>query len=666
MRILAAFGLALGWVTAAWAEPPAKVAVGEKVLGSTPQILGINTGEMPEGCAFPEWIRALGVNGARLRLNVAPAKESDEKISSLSDLEREARRLRSAAKQETPKLWTHPSKLAASSLEALREADIDLLATITCPFSYLLLQPDGKTNWSLAWCYWQAYYAEAYQLARQHQVQRFQLFNEPNHRESAKLTQEEYSARMAIGSDAIQAALADAGRDGGAKLEPLISAPCSAGISVFTKTGKPDARDDKIGWGELSMRDRHLRMNGKSDSNYAQFQQYAVQHYSANPVTWLEQLEKLYGLIQKANGGQPLPVVMSEYNIHTARDFAKRATTMDSPEEFPDIGSMAVAIAESGLQELYFFRMTLSKNFDDGGVKKNGIHHVNESGSVPEITGTARAAEVVRLATRALQGAQERVEARVTGGVRATATRTKEETHLLLARTNAAANAGVEIAFPRSIGSSLLTWETVAESSFGSVRILTNSIGQKDVKLELPGFSVGLLNVRAVGSTTPSSVPSSASFSTESGKLQTGGTNSAQTIFQFSAFSGKEPAAVFLKLKGSSAAPQPVPVHLYRLVSVSDEANLRAGQFPFRKNGLPDSEEPSLTVVGLGKELQWVGGFTVEPGTQETCVEITHAVTRAKGSPLNLVLTRDRRQAGEKLETEPVEWQGADLLVYSR
>jgi len=666
MRALAFLGVILGWIATAPAEPTAQVTLGEKVAGKTPQIIGINTGELPEGTAFPEWVRALGVNGVRLRLNVAPETKGVKKIESLSDLESQARRLRSAAKKETAELWTHPSKVTASSLEALRETGIELLATITCPFSYQLLKPDGKTNWSQAWHFWEAYYAQAYQLARQHQIRRFQLFNEPNHKDSLKLTQEEYVARMAVGCDAIQAALADVSRDGGTKLEPLISAPCTAGISIFNKTGKPDARDDKIGWGELTMRDRHLRMGGKNDPNYAQFQQYAVQHYSANPVSWLEQLVKLYGLIQHANGGQPLPVVMSEFNIRTARDFAKRPTTMDSPEEFPDIGSMAVAIAESGLEELYFFRLTLSKNFDDGGVKKNGVHHVNETGPVPEITGTARGGEVIRLAARTLRQAQERLETKIVGDLRATATRTKEETHVLLARTNATTSPAIRIHFPRPVGNSLLTWETVTESSFGATRILTNSISQQALGLELPGFSVGLLSVRTVGSTTPSSVASSASYCTEAANLQTGGTNRAQTIFQFPALTGKEPVAVFLKLKGNSPAPQAVPIHLYRLTALPNEAALKSGQFPFRKKDLPEGGEPSLTVEGLGNNLQWVGGFTVEPGAQETCVEITPAVTRAKGGSLSLVLTRDRRQAEETLENESVEWQAAELLVYAR
>ena len=641
-----------------------RVVLGEKIIGQTPEIIGINTGEMPEGSAFPEWVRALGVNGVRLRLNVTPSRESTGKVDTLGGLESRARKLRSSARQETAKLWTHPSKVAATSLQALREADIDLLATITCSYSFLLLEPDGKTNWSQAWRFWESYYAQAYQLARQHQVRRFQLFNEPNHKESKNLTQQEYRARMAIGCDAIQAALTDASRDVGKNLEPLISAPCTAGISVFTTTGKPEARDEKIGWGELSVRDLHLRINGKADPSYDQFQQYAVQHYSANPVSWLEQLQKLNGLIRKANGGQSIPVVMTEYNIHTARDFAKRPTTMDSPEEFPDIGSMAVAIAESGLRELYFFRLTLSRNFDGDGVKKNGIHHVNENGVLPVITGTTRAAEVVRLAAKSLRNNREVLETKINGGFRATATRNQESTQVLLARTNATADPSVKISFPRSVGSSLLTWETTTPASFGTTLILTNSLSQKDVTVDLPSTSVGLLSVRTVGVTSPSLLRATTSLSTSSDRLQTGGIGAAATMFQFPEGTGRSPAAVFLRVKGISAAAQAIPVHLYRVTrSPSGESVLRSDEFPFVRK-VSASGQPELSVEGLGQEVQWVAGFTVEPGTQETHVEITAAAARAAGKPLALLLTRDRRQADEKMEPEPIEWQGAELLIY--
>ena len=646
------------------ADESSRVTIQDKVVGKTPRIIGINTGEMPADSAFPEWVRALGVNGARLRLNVDPDGGDPKKISSFSQFESNARRLRSSAKQETPELWQHPSKLAAPPLHALRQDGIELLATITCPFAYKLLLPDGKTNWANAWKYWEAYYAESYQLATQHQICRYQLFNEPNHKESAKLTQEEYTARMAVGTDAIQAALADASKDLGTKLEPLISAPCTAGISVFQKTGKPDARDDKIGWGELSMKDRHFRIDGKNDAAYAQFQQYAVQHYSANPVTWLEQLKKLCGLIGQANGNRDLPIVMSEFNIHTARDFAQRKTTLDSPEEFSDVGSMGTAIAESGLEELYFFRLTLSKNLDGEGVKKNGVHHVNEDGRTPEITGTTRAAEIIRLAASTLRNQREVLETKASGGLRAAATRQNGDLRVLLARTNATTKPEVDIVLPSSPSGSLLTWEIVTADGFGSTQILDNSRG---IQVCLPSTSVGLLSVRPFGAVKPTTIPSTASFSTEPNHLMTGGPNLAHTLFQFPAPPTSSPCTAFLHLQGKASSPRPVPIHLYSIIGrLPAESDLKSGTFPFRKKEMPQPGSSGLTVQGLGKDVEWVGGFTFDPTQTEVWIEITSAWTREPKNGKTLLLTRDLRNKEDAPETEPVEWQSAELVLYPR
>ena len=644
------------------AEEISRVTVEEKVVGKTPQIIGINTGEMPQGSAFPEWIRALGVNGARLRLNATPQEGDPKKIPSLSQFESNARRLRASPKQETAKLWQHPSKIAAQPLDSLRKDGIELLATITCPFAYKLLQPDGKTNWANAWQYWEAYYAESYQLASLHQIRRYQLFNEPNHRDSLKLTQDEYAVRMQIGTDAIQAALADAGRDTGTKLEPLISAPCTAGIKIFGKTGKEDARDERIGWGELSMRDRHLRPGGKSDSSFDQFQQYAVQYYSANPVSILDQLKELAGQIRHANGGKDLPMVMSEFNLHTARDFAQRATTMDSPEEFPDLGSMAVSIAQSGLEELYFFRLTLSKNLDDGGVKKNGIHHVNEEGTIPDITGTTRAAEVIRLASATLTGGRERLATQVTGQLRVTTTRQNDEFRVLLARTNEISQPQVKISLPSGASGSLATWETVTRDTFGSCQILSNESSGKVWQVDLPSQSVGLFTLRSFSGVKPETLPSTSAASTSGSMLQSGGTNLAQTLFTFGTPQSKKPTTCFLHLKGNYSGAQPIPLHLYavRKPAISGDS------FFFRQKQMPKAEHSGLTVSGLGTDLDWIGGFTYSPTQSEAWIEITSAFGRKGSEGLQIVITRDIRNKGDQISPEPVEWSSAEIISYPR
>jgi len=639
-----------------------EVRVTEKVAGKTPDILGINTGDMPQGSAFPEWVRALGVNGARLRLNVAPEPSEDPKISSATDLARKAKELRAQAEKKTPLLWHYPSKMSTESLHSLRESKIELLATITCPYAFKLLKSDGKTNWSNAWSFWEAYYAQAYQLAAQHQVRRYQLFNEPNHKESSKLTQEEYAVRMVIGTDAIQAALSDAAQATKTDLPPLISAPCAAGISNFKKSGKPDERDSTIGWGELSMRDRHRRIDGKEDSAYDQFQQYAVQHYSTNPESTLERLSELQGQIRTANAGKPLPLIMSEFNIHTARDFAKKETTMNSPEEFSDLGSMAVAMAESGLEELYFFRLTLSQNLDDGQVKKNGVHHVNEDLVVPEITGTTRAAEVIRLASATLTGGRERLATQVTDQLRVTATRQKDEFRVLLARTNETSQPQVKITLPSGVSGALATWETVTSDTFGSCQILSSETSGKVWQVDLPSQSVGLFTLRSFSGVKPETLPSTSATSTSGSILQSGGTDLAQTLFTFGVLQSKKPATRFLHLKGNYSGAEPIPLHFYALRRPADSGN----SFPFRKKEMPRAEASGLTVSGLGTDLDWMGGFTYSPTQSEAWIEITSAFERRGSDGIQIVITRDIRNKGDKISPELVEWSSAEIVSYPR
>jgi len=639
-----------------------EVQVTDKIIGKTPDIIGINTGDMPQGSAFPEWVRALGVNGARLRLNVAPESSEDPKISSATDLSRKAKELRAQAEEKTPLLWHYPSKMSTESLRSLRESKIELLATITCPYAFKLLKSDGKTNWSNAWRFWESYYAQAYQLATQHQVRRYQLFNEPNHKESAKLTQEEYSVRMVIGTDAIQAALSDAAKTSKTDLPPLISAPCTAGISNFKRSGKPEDRDSAIGWGELSMRDRHRRIDGKEDSAYDQFQQYAVQHYSTSPDSTLEKLRELQSEVRTANRSKDLPLIMSEYNIHTAREFAKKETTMDSQEEFSVLGSMAVAIAESALAELYFFRLTLSQNLDDGQVKKNGVHHVNEDLTVPEITGATRAAEVIRLACSTLAGGRERLATQAADQLRVTATRQKDELRVLLSRTNQTSQPQVQINLPTGVSGSLVTWETVTKDTFGNSQILSSNSSGKGWQVDLPSQSVGLLTLRSFSGVKPETLPSTFANSTSGSFLKSGGSDLSQTLFSFGAAQSKKAATHFLHLKGKYSGAQPIPLHLYALRKPGTSGE----SFSFRKKEMPKAETSGLSISGLGTDLDWMGGFTFSPTQSEAWIDISSALERRGTDEIQVVIARDIRSKGDQISAEAVEWNSAEILSYPR
>lgn len=640
------------------------LTVTDRVEGRTPLILGINTGPMPSGSAFPEWIRNLGVNGVRLRLSARPAEPNAGDPGTERELSARAGELRRLRSVETRKIWRPSVEIADSSLVSLRREGIELLATITVPFSYHLSGPEGRIDWPRAWEFWKSYYAQAYQLALRHQVRRYQLFNEPDHKASMELTQQEYSARLRVGTDAIQAALEDASGDSGQRLEPLISAPCTASIRAFSSRRLPESRDPVFGWGELTMRDRHGRLDGRNDPSWSRIQQYAYQQYSIRPDNFLRQLNGLRDQVTSANGGHPFPIVMTEFNVHTAADFSGRPTTLDSPEEFSGLGAMATAIARSGLEEMYFFRLTMSRDPVADRIKKNGIHHVNETVDPPEITGTTRGAEVIRLSAEALAGGRDLLRVDGGGQVRSAATRSGGETQLLLANTNGT-EAGLEIRLPPQGGQILNTLELVTEERFGT--ILFPGQGT-DLRVSLPARSFARLASRPVDSLAPKLIPAEASFSSLPGTLLTGGRDSHHTLLEFPSVKANHPL-LFLHLTGNSTADHPVPLHLYLVQGpLPPGAELNAGRLPFvRKNPLPGGQ--GLTVEGLGREtggLRLLGGFTIGPGEVDTWVEISRAVRRLQpGEKLALLLSRDIRQKGDSPEQEPVAWRSAELALFS-
>ena len=335
---------------------------------------------------------------------------------------------------------------------------------------------------------------------------------------------------------------------------------------------------------------------------------------------------------------------------------------MDSAEEFSDVGSMAVAMAESGLQELYFFRLTLSQNLDDGQVKKNGVHYVNEDKLVPEITGTTRAAEVIRLACSTLTGGRERLATKATDQLRATATRRKDEVRVLLARTNETSQPQVQISLPTGVSGSLVTWETVTKDTFGNSQILSPNSSGRGWQVDLPSLSVGLLTLRSFSGVKPETLPLASATSTSGSVLQSGGTDLAQTLFTFESTQSKKPATRFLHLKGNYSGVQPIPLHLYALRKAATSGD----SFSFRKKEMPKADASGLTVSGLGTDLDWIGGFTYSPKQAEAWIDITSAFERQKDGTLKVVIARDIRNKGDQIPPEAVEWNSAEIVSYPR
>ena len=180
--------------------------------------------------------------------------------------------------------------------------------------------------------------------------------------------------------------------------------------------------------------------------------------------------------------------------------------------------------------------------------------------------------------------------------------------------------------------------------------------------MDLPSLSVGLLTLRSFSGIKPETLPSASATSTSGPVLQSGGSDLAQTLFNFEPTQSKKPATRFLHLKGNYSGVQPVPLHLYALRKPVTSGN----SFSFRKKEMPKADASGLTVSGLGTDLDWMGGFTYSPKQAEAWIDITSAFERRKDGALKVVIARDIRNKGDQISPEAVEWNSAEIVSYPR
>lgn len=501
------------------------VTVSAEVVGKTPEVIGYNMGDDFPGSNVSSWLRYSGMNGARQwwpqdAWPAAPARWQG--ADDLAHFQSERARLRAnpagamdwnAYEKNLARLFkTPPGTLGAVfALSELRKMDASVLAVLSRSTSlHPFDKADGAPDWFGRWTYWRGVYLNAFYLARVYDVERFQLFNEPDHSAHKDLQQTDFLRRLQLGSDAVQAALSDVNRLYGKSLRPQISAPVTAGLLVFSpRSGRKDTRDAKTGWGELVMRHLHDDFPGKSADNLGLFQNYAFQSYGRNPDSIAEGLPKLRALIEAANGGAALPIIVSEMNVSTAMDFSRKPETLDSPGYYDAFGAIAAAYLNAGIDEIYVFRLTQTANLGNGQVKKNGTHVIDNADPRRDITASTRGAEAVRLLMRGFAGARLRYASPTIGAADLYAAAAQNQSDgartLMIANTGEARDVRLNLAAWRLPAGALTTVETVSETHHGDVGAVF-SLAPSPLALPLEAHSISLLTIRPTLSGAPAAI----------------------------------------------------------------------------------------------------------------------------------------------------------------
>ena len=410
------------------------LSVSSSTAGVTPDIVGYNLAHFYTGGNTPAWIRYSGITGARIFMSPSALGEyfGHDDISPWGDgVSDQAGFVARKSALRTSQLtvgtsgtgpyinWTYFTNLytqnigssnnasnqivPVEAMSQLRSMNIDVLVNITAsPGSFPIA---SDSDWAGKWELWQHFYAQAFYLAKNYDVKRYQMYNEPDNATNglpgnANFTDmTDFMMRLKLASDAIQSAVADVNAKYAKSLSPEVLAPVTThGDTDYFGTG---AGQD---WGHTVVNSRHTDYLGQTSSNYLLMHQYDFHKYGSTASDYDATITTLEGYIAADMPGEtPFTVSVSEFNTHTAAQFDTLAATLDSPAEYATFGSIGVHLLKSTPGELYCFKFgqTLRSGTSEsdplGTVQKNGMHYVDNWNPPYNVGGITKAGEVWRL-----------------------------------------------------------------------------------------------------------------------------------------------------------------------------------------------------------------------------------------------------------------------------
>lgn len=270
---------------------------------------------------------------------------------------------------------------------------------------------------------------------------------------------------------------------------------------VFEKrSGREDTRDAETGWGELVTRHRLDKFPGQSKDYQWLYNVYSFQNYGRSPERMAEGLPLLRRLIAAGNDGKELPIIATEFNVATARNFSKTKLTIEDPEYYAPFGAIAAGYVNAGINELYIFRHTLAPD-KEYGFKKNGMHIVGLKDRKQNIVGSTRGAEAARLFSKGFRDARERLSPPALTGdqLHAAACIDKTDgTHFLLltSLSEKSDTIAVDLSDWKLPAGSLLTTEEVSMGHHADFRKAEALPADGRLSLSVSASSVTLLTVR--------------------------------------------------------------------------------------------------------------------------------------------------------------------------
>lgn len=290
-------------------------------------------------------------------------------------------------------------------LSELHDRDITPIMQITrAPKS---TNGDGNISWADKFEQWQHFYAMAYHAAKNYDVERYQMYNEPDQiSTSLKRTPEDWLVGMKLASDAVRTAIADVNRDFGTSLVADVSGPTTKdGATTYNTYGKPAVTSNRTDFAGRPV-------------GYDIFNTYDLHRYNNDGPAYAQDIRDIRSKTAADNASGAMPVTFTEFNRLNSSSYANSSETPDSPTMFSELATIFQNTISENVKGLYVFKFSQTEWEVNGGVEpqKTGLHYVNNTANY-DITGQTRSAAVVRLAAKGFKGERPRLNNSVGSGL---------------------------------------------------------------------------------------------------------------------------------------------------------------------------------------------------------------------------------------------------------
>jgi hypothetical protein len=663
----------------------AAVTITNEVVGKTPLHIGYGQGHYIPGSNTSAWVDYSGVNAYRIWTAMSNYEPVDDMapygdgVTDITSFDTHKAALRSNPESTAYINWpvlndrfenyttdgTNKSKLNYM-LGELNNLGISVLAVMN-PVRWT-----GSQTWADRWELWQYDYALAYHMAKNYDVQVFEIFNEPDHGANINMTQDTYIEMLRFSSDAIRSAVADVNSLYGKALSAQISAPVlthaqsSTGDYHMVADPDSDPRDDQYGWGQKAMMNIRKDYHGNT-VNYDIFNIFGTHKYGSTGSDFYNEIEMIKTkMVQFSPTATALPIYYTEFNRYSTGQFDENANyNLSSMGTVTDMAFIYAKSMLRGVKGMLAFKF--SNTYTDAhGYQGTGFHYVWDAAPYL-IGGVTRSGEVVRLMAKGFKDERDRYKTMSTSANNDYGAYTSYDpitgNYYILA-INPNTSADYTVSFNMSgLGvntDSVISVEEISEDHWGEVTQITKMPSSKSFTLTHPKQSVWLITVPKGAVLTENKLVAAADAQVQSGasantnfgsdismrvKKDSGSANNDRVSylkFNTAGINLSQVKRAILRVNGRNPIDGvDMSVHAYGI------SNDSWNESTITWNNAPNLDPSSPKITGVGSTAFPVGHLSFDSVSQIVRMDVTDYVKNHPDSTLSFALIRESRYAND-------------------